>query len=246
MEELAEEMGREVSTGLLEFFANVRNEARDFAVESWLERFPGFVDGWEPHLRHYAASLRAIERDFAVDEPGDDPVGQRAILGALLMQFRTDRSAGQITEATYEWVHRRARLALSELDSSSQAELDAAVGEGVAGLRDAALSLLPAASPESEASPTSTLAGPSRQPSAVAAVTAAPARPQPKIVLPAKGGGGHRAKRARTASLPNVCSLFILAAAVDRRSVLVAANAIRGASRAPIPGSAKAASALTT
>ncbi|KAH9019065.1 hypothetical protein EDB85DRAFT_1896877, partial [Lactarius pseudohatsudake] len=97
--------------------SNLRAEFRSFAVESWLERFPGFVADLAPRLRAYASELRAAERRVA--DAGDEEPDPHACLWAFLLALKESHDARRMPDEDYEWFCARVRLALSELVVSS-------------------------------------------------------------------------------------------------------------------------------
>ncbi|KAH9016628.1 hypothetical protein EDB85DRAFT_2155750 [Lactarius pseudohatsudake] len=97
--------------------SNLRAEFRAFAVESWLERFPGFVADLAPRLRAYASELRAAERRVA--DAGDEEPDPHACLWVFLLALKESHDARRMPDEDYEWFRARAHLALSELAVSS-------------------------------------------------------------------------------------------------------------------------------
>ncbi|KAH9011996.1 hypothetical protein EDB85DRAFT_2159425 [Lactarius pseudohatsudake] len=97
--------------------SNLHTEFRAFAVESWLERFPGFVADLAPRLRAYASELLAAERRVA--DAGDEEPDPHACLWAFLLALKESHDARRMPDEDYEWFCARARLALSKLVVSS-------------------------------------------------------------------------------------------------------------------------------
>ncbi|KAH9039646.1 hypothetical protein EDB85DRAFT_2141153 [Lactarius pseudohatsudake] len=97
--------------------SNLRTEFRVFAVESWLEHFPGFVADLAPRLCAYASELWAAERRVA--DAGDEEPDPHACLWAFLLALKESHDACRMPDEDYEWFRARARLALSELAVSS-------------------------------------------------------------------------------------------------------------------------------
>ncbi|KAH9024576.1 hypothetical protein EDB85DRAFT_2150409 [Lactarius pseudohatsudake] len=104
--------------------SNLRTEFCAFAVEPWLERFPGYVADLAPRLCAYASELQAAERRVA--EAGDHEPDPHACLWAFLLALKESHDARRIPDEDYEWFHARARLALSELAVSSALDTGAA------------------------------------------------------------------------------------------------------------------------
>lgn len=106
-----------------------RDCIRTFALEPWLERFPGFVDDLAPRLRTYAQALHSVEVNVLEDNPEDIPPNPCAPYWSLLTQLRLEQGSGSISTEDYEWYRARALLAISELSAvdptdSSPAPID--------------------------------------------------------------------------------------------------------------------------
>ncbi|KAH9021771.1 hypothetical protein EDB85DRAFT_2152147 [Lactarius pseudohatsudake] len=104
--------------------SNLCTEFRAFAVEPWLERFPGYVADLAPRLHAYASELQAAE--WRVVEAGDHEPDPHTCLWAFLLALKESHDARQIPDEDYEWFCARARLALSELAVSSALDAGAA------------------------------------------------------------------------------------------------------------------------
>lgn len=74
-----------------------------FAIEPWLSRFPGFVDGLEHRLHTYAAALCIAEADYSADQLDGEPSDPRGPFWALLWCLWLLRIGGEVTEEDYEW-----------------------------------------------------------------------------------------------------------------------------------------------
>ena len=150
--------------------SNMRASLRDFAVESWLDRFPGFVSDLEGRLRTYASALRQAEQNVAADADGTNP-DPRAPLWGLLAVLRSSQSSGQVSPDDFEWFRARALLAIDELASGPAPMPDEPVPSPVPSLT----SLAPAASP----SPVPSTSSSAARPSALRG-----SRPKPRLVTP--------------------------------------------------------------
>ncbi len=109
----------EVPEGCRIILLDIRRELRDFAVELWLERFPGFVSNLEDRLHNYASVLRVAEEHAAADASGDVDSDPHAPLWGLLSTLHVSYEAGQVSNADYEWYRSWACLAITEFQASS-------------------------------------------------------------------------------------------------------------------------------
>ncbi|KAH9037121.1 hypothetical protein EDB85DRAFT_2142701 [Lactarius pseudohatsudake] len=158
--------------------SNLRTEFRAFAVESWLERFPGFVADLAPRLRAYASELRAAER--CVADAGDEEPDPHACLWAFLLALKESHDTRRMPDEDYEWFRARARFALSELAVSSALD---------AGAVDTATTVVAAAVTQPAPSSHATAAASPALPAVPFVALLDPpapalARPAPRIVRP--------------------------------------------------------------
>jgi hypothetical protein len=96
--------------------AGTKEALRPYAIESWLDRFPGFVDDLAPRLHTYASGLRTAEVAYAatlLDGKPADPCGS---YWRLITQFQSSHADGDISNSDFQWYGDCARLAIAELD----------------------------------------------------------------------------------------------------------------------------------
>ena len=180
--------------------AETREAVRAFAVESWLARFPGFVDDLAPRLRTFSQAL-ATSTASCSEDLGDVPVDPRAPYWDMLKDLRTSRAAGQAPSEDHDWYRARALLAIAEFSATSHADLEAAYPRSAP-----SVPVAPAvASPSSALPAIQTLSSPAESSDLASEAAVVVARPRPRIVLsesePADPGGRSRGvKRARPAA----------------------------------------------
>src|ERR1700761_6211210 len=102
----------------LQHVAEIRDMIRGFAVESWLEELPSFVDDLEARLRKYSVALRGFQASVAARQVEGEPPDLWEPYYEFLTRLRISHEQDEVSEEDFEWYNARARLALSEFDSS--------------------------------------------------------------------------------------------------------------------------------
>jgi hypothetical protein len=212
--------------------AETREAVRAFAVESWLTRFPGFVDDLAPRLRTFSQAL-ATSTASCSEDLGDVPVDPRAPYWDMLKELRASRAAGRAPSEDHDWYRARALLAISEFSAASRADLEAAYPPSEPSVAAAAA----AAGPSSVLPQIQTLSSPAESSDSASEAAVVVARPRPRILLsesePVGSGGRSRGvKRARPVADSTVrirvrASLFSFRSVFDAgRSASLAAMGI--------------------
>jgi hypothetical protein len=91
--------------------ASTREALCLYAVEPWLERFPGFVDNLALHLHGYATGLRTAKVAYAASLLKGEPADCHGSYWRLMTQVRSSHADREISDSDFQWYDARACLA---------------------------------------------------------------------------------------------------------------------------------------
>ncbi|KAN0136450.1 hypothetical protein V8E53_005818, partial [Lactarius tabidus] len=195
--------------------AEVKDISQGYAIEAWLARFPGFVDDLADRLRAYSAGLAGAVHVYAADRLEDEPLDPCGPYYVLLLQLRTSRNGGQVSEEDYEWFRTHARTAMAEVAKAALSGAPAAPAASAPSAVPAVVAPGPGPLPAVCFSPSApaiqTLPAAADSGGSSSDEVVAVGRPVPRLLVSGgapvvSGSGSHSRKRPRpTAAVPGQC-----------------------------------------
>ena len=114
---------------ILQDIAKVCQSARSFAVELWLQCFPGYVDDLAQRLKDYSTALRTLEAEAGEDQRTGNELDPCEVYFMFGSQLQVSCAAGTLSMVDYEWFSVRVHLAIAELDFGSPEGSEGSCGE---------------------------------------------------------------------------------------------------------------------